>query len=100
MSSASVANVLHVSKTKSRVLPHGLYTPLPVLMTPWVDISTDFILGLPRTRKNHDNIFAVVDQFNKMTHFIACHKTNDAINIVNLFFKAIVRSRYPEGNDV
>uniref|UniRef100_A0A2N9JAT5 CCHC-type domain-containing protein n=1 Tax=Fagus sylvatica TaxID=28930 RepID=A0A2N9JAT5_FAGSY len=28
-------------KAKSRVLPHGLYTPLPVPSAPWVDISME-----------------------------------------------------------
>ena len=46
----------------------------------------DFDLGVPRTKKGRDSIFIVMDRFSKIAHFIPCHKSDDAVNVVDCSF--------------
>ena len=52
----------------------GLYTPLQITYNPWESVSMDFVGGLPKSRKGHDYLYVVVDNFSKMCILIPCNK--------------------------
>lgn len=68
-----------------------LDTPFPIPRDPWLDISMDFVVGLPRTRKGKDSIFDVVNRFSKMAHLNACHKSDDASHVYTLFAHNVMK---------
>ena len=55
---------------KTRSQSAGLYTPLPVWIAPYEEVSLDFVVGLSRTQKSKNSIMVVIDRFSKMAHFI------------------------------
>jgi len=77
-------------QAKFKVMSHGLYTPILITSTPWVDISMNFVFGISRNQRGFNSIFVVVDHFSKMTHLIPCHNVDDASYISGLFFKRLL----------
>ena len=77
-------------KTKHRH-PTDLLHPLPVPEWKWEIISLVFIIGLPRTQKQHDSIMVVVDKLRKSAHFIPVKSTHKDADITGVFLKEIFR---------
>jgi hypothetical protein len=63
--------------------------PLSVPSVCWEDISMDFILAFPRTKRGRDIIFVVVNHFSKMAHFISCHKSDNTSHVADLLFEIV-----------
>ena len=51
----------------------------------------DFITGLPKSKKQNDSIFVVIDKLSKAAHFIPVKSSYKAVNIVDIFLKEIFR---------
>jgi hypothetical protein len=73
--------------TNTTINNKGLYTPLPTPKRPWESISMDYMPGLPSTKKGHDFLFVVVDQFSKMAILIACKNSIILADTAKIFFK-------------
>ena len=71
--------------------PLGLLHPFPILEWKWEIISMDFFTGLPKSKKQNDSIFLVIDKPSKSAHFIPVKSTYKAVNIVDILLKEIFR---------
>ena len=52
-------------------------------------VTMDFIIGLPRTSKQHDSIMVVVDKLTKAAHFIPLKTTHRVADVVDIFLKEV-----------
>jgi transposase InsO family protein len=66
-----VARCLVCQKVKAeRQRPAGLLRPLPKSQRKFDIITMDFVTGLPKTQKNFNAVWVIVDTLTKVAHFI------------------------------
>jgi len=70
--------------------PSGLLQPLEIAEWKWEHIAMDFIVGLPRTRANHDAIWVIVDRLTKSAHFLPINERFSLDKLVHMYLKEIV----------
>ena len=58
--------------------PDGLTKIMDVLTWKWEAINMDFVVGLPRNRKQNYSILVIVDRLTKSSHFILVKSTYTA----------------------
>ena len=71
--------------------PMGLLQPLDIPNERWECVTMDLITQLPKTARDHDAVFTVVDKLSKHTYFIPTTTNVNAVGLAQLFFDNIFR---------
>ncbi|WMV24393.1 hypothetical protein MTR67_017778, partial [Solanum verrucosum] len=71
--------------------PGGLAQRIELPEWKWEMINMDFITGLPRSLRQHDSIWVIVDRMTKLAHFLPVKTTNTAEDYAKLYVQDIVR---------
>ena len=71
--------------------PAGKIQPLPIPVWKWDKITMDFVTGLPRTRRQHDAIWVIVDRLTKSAHFLPVSNDDPLDKLAQLYVEEIVR---------
>ena len=78
--------------------PSRLLQLLTILEWKWEVITMDFIISLPKSKKQNDSIFVVIDKLSKVAHFILVKSTYKVDETRLLWSKE--RLYFPEGGDI
>ena len=69
--------------------PVGTLQPLPIPEWKWADISMDFIVGLPKSKKGNDSIWVIVDRLSKSAHFLPVRTNYTADTYMRILFERL-----------
>ncbi|KAL8104338.1 hypothetical protein AgCh_028521 [Apium graveolens] len=70
--------------------PSGLLQPLEIPQWKCEEIAMDFVVGLPKTRANHDAIWVIIDRLTKSAHFLPINERYSLEMLVKLYLDEIV----------
>nr|KYP61433.1 Retrotransposable element Tf2 [Cajanus cajan] len=71
--------------------PSGLMQQMEIPEWKWDSITMDFIVGLPRSARNSDAIWVIVDRLTKCAHFLPVNIKWSLEKLTQLYMREIVR---------
>nr|KYP67678.1 Retrotransposable element Tf2 [Cajanus cajan] len=71
--------------------PSGLMQQIEILEWKWDSITMDFIMGLPRSARNSDAIWVIVDRLTKCAHFLPVNIKWSLEKLTQLYVREIVQ---------
>ena len=71
--------------------PAGKIQLLPIQVWKWEKITMDFVTGFPRTKRQHDAIWLIVDLLTKSAHFLLVNVEDSLEKLAQLYVDEIVR---------
>ncbi|KAH0709388.1 hypothetical protein KY284_010815 [Solanum tuberosum] len=74
--------------------PGGLLQDLNIPTWKWEEVNIDFVVGLPRTRRQHDSIWVIIDRTTKSAHFIPIKVTFTAEDYAKVYIKEVVNTAF------
>jgi hypothetical protein len=77
-------------KTKHKH-PGGLLQPLPIPQWKWEGITMDFVISLPKTTRQKNTIWVIIDKLTKSAHFISISEKDDLEQLSKIYMEEIVR---------
>nr|XP_023885311.1 uncharacterized protein LOC111997457 [Quercus suber] len=70
--------------------PAGLLQPLPIPEKPWMDVSMDFVEGLPKSQFK-DVVLVVVYRFTKFVYFVPLSHPYTAAKVAQLYMQYVFK---------
>ena len=71
--------------------PAGKIQLLPIPVWKWEKITIDFVTGLPRTQRQHDAIWVIVDRLTKSAYFLPINVEDSLEKLAQLYVDEILR---------
>ena len=71
--------------------PGGLAQDIEIPTWKWEAINMDFVVGLPKSKRNYDSIWVIVDRMTKSAHFWPTKTSYSAEDYANLYIREMVK---------